>query len=67
MLKKQNEGLMLEKMSMKKRWDEQNSKIHEMREINTNYKEELADKVRILTGELQKFSLENGRLVEQLR
>ena len=38
MLKKQNEGLMLEKMSMKKRWDEQNSKIHEMREINTNYK-----------------------------
>ena len=38
-----------------------------MREINTNYKEELADKVRILTGELEKFSLENGRLVEQLR
>ena len=46
------------------KWDEKNSKINEMREINTNYKEELADKVRILAGGLYKFSLENGRLAE---
>lgn len=39
LLKKENEGLMLEKMSMKNRYDEQNKKIVEIREINTNYKE----------------------------
>ena len=56
-LKKENEGLMLQKMSMKKRWDQQNNKIHEMRQINTNYKEELADKVKVMTGQLERLSI----------
>jgi hypothetical protein len=47
---------MLEKMSMKNRYDEQNKKIVEIRDINNNYKEELADKVKSMTSELQRMS-----------
>lgn len=34
---------------MKNRYDEQNKKIVEIREININYKEELSDKVKAMT------------------
>ena len=47
---------MLEKMSMKNRYDEQNKKIVEIRDINNNYKEELADKVKAMTSELERMS-----------
>ena len=52
---------------MKKRWDEQNSKIHEMRDINVSYKDELSNKVKLMTGELERLSEENATMVQQLR
>lgn len=41
---------------MKNRYDEQNKKIVEIRDINNNYKEELADKVKAMTSELERMS-----------
>ena len=46
LLKKENETLMLENITMKKRQDEQKNKIVEIREMNSKNKEELGGKLK---------------------
>ena len=67
LLAKENEGLMLEKMSMKNRHEEQSKKIVEIRDINSNYKDELSEKARLMRDELERLAQDNSQLTGVLR
>lgn len=61
-MKKENENLILENCTNKKKYDDQKNKIEEVRGINSKNKEELGGKLKLYEDEIAKIVAENKKL-----
>lgn len=66
-LRKENEQLMLENITHKKRQDDQKTKITEIRELNDQKKNQLAEQLTRYEAEIEKIVAENQRFNDAYR